>query len=243
MGRLMGWLVVLALVPFPGALCLGGAATAAEQKTAILADGNEMQYAVALPDGFDPEAAYPAILVLPGGNQTIGGATRQIERFWEAGAAERGYIAFGAGAPSGKPFFGEMGGDIYLPQFMDLMLEQYRIEDDKFHLVGFSNGGESAYRIAVRRPESFRSITVFSGSTQVVEDLARLSRIIHLPISMFAGQSDEGVAGEMLKTKEDIEAAGGKVRFETVPRSSHGMEEMRTPWGQAYLFDRLEQKN
>jgi hypothetical protein len=104
MGRLMRRLAAVAV-----ALCLAGAAVGAERMTVTLADGTEMEFALALPADFRPDATYPALLVIPGGEQTIEGAIGQVERLWETEAARRGYLVFGLSALWGgeRPFHGQ----------------------------------------------------------------------------------------------------------------------------------------
>lgn len=238
MKRLMGRLAILAVA----LLCLGSAASAAERKTVTLADGTEMEFALAVPPDFQPDATYPALLVLPGGEQTIEGAIGQVERLWQTEAARRGYLVFGLAALWGgeRPFHGQFADDTLIPQFLDQMRAQFQIENDKFHLAGFSAGAQSAIRIAALRPELFRSLTVMSGYEDDPAVIARLPLLKELPIAMFAGQNDQYVAAEMVKNGHALEAAGIKVSFDVIPGAGHSLTELRTPQGQAYLFDRFD---
>jgi len=231
----MGWLVLAA------SLCLAGAASAADRLSVVLADGTELDYALALPDGFDPEATYPALLALPGGEMTIDGAVRFVERFWESEAAKRGYLVVAPGALWGgqRPFIGQFADDTLLPQFVDRMREIYRIETGRFHLVGFSAGAEAAFRTAMLHPELYRSVTVLSGWAEDAATVETMARLRGLPVAMYGGELDVYVTPGMQENRDMLVAAGVDVTFEIVPDAYHQLQSLRTPEGQARLFDRI----
>jgi len=52
------------------------------------------------------------------------------------------------------------GGELIFPEFLDKILADYKIEDNKFHAAGMSNGGISAFHVAASNPKYFWSITV-----------------------------------------------------------------------------------
>lgn len=233
--RLIGWWVLAA------GLVLAGAAVAAERHSVILADGTELDYALALPDGFDPNATYPALLALPGGEMTIDGAVRFVERFWQAEAAKRGYLVFGPAALWGgeRPFIGQFADDTLLPQFIDRMLAQYHVAEERFDLVGFSAGAEAAFRTAMLHPGLYRSVTVLSGWAEDAATVERLARLRGLPVAMYGGELDAYVTPYMQENRDMLVAAGVEVYFEVVPGAYHRLESLRTPEGQARLFDRI----
>jgi dipeptidyl aminopeptidase/acylaminoacyl peptidase len=128
-------------------LGLMGVATpsfSAEFKTMRLADRTRINYAIALPPGFDPTVAYPLLLALPPGRQDDRMVLAGLDSYWEQAAAQLGYIVVNPVAPR-LLFF--RGSERFIPEF----LQQIR-RDMKFagpvHLAGVSNGGLSAFRIA-----------------------------------------------------------------------------------------------
>jgi hypothetical protein len=75
-----------------------------------------VHYKTVLPDGYDPAKAYPAILVMGGGPQTMSTVDGILERNFRAEAEKRGYIVIGVAAPDGDLFF-EDGARVF-PEFM-----------------------------------------------------------------------------------------------------------------------------
>src|SRR5262245_42015586 len=110
--------------------------------------GVTVQYKVVLPNGYDPAKAYPAILALGGGPQTMNTVDGVLNRNLRAEAEKRGYIVVGVAAPNGDLFFEQ--GDRIFPAFLKAILTDYRIQDGKFHIAGPSNGGIAAFHVAAR---------------------------------------------------------------------------------------------
>src|SRR5262245_35930587 len=91
-----------------------------------------VQYKVVLPNGFDPAKTYPGILVLGGGPQTMNTVDSTLNRNFRAEAEKRGYIVVAPAAPDGQLFF-EDGARIF-PEFLKMILAEYKIQDNKFHI-------------------------------------------------------------------------------------------------------------
>src|SRR5436309_8277894 len=89
-----------------------------------------VQYKVVLPTGYDPAKAYPAILALGGGPQTMNTVDAILSRNFRAEAEKRGYIVVAPAAPDVGLFF-EEGARIF-PAFLKMILADYKIQDNKF---------------------------------------------------------------------------------------------------------------
>src|ERR1700681_4927205 len=113
--------------------------------------GTTVHYKVVLPDGYDPARAYPAILVLGGGPQTMNTVDSVLSRNFRAEAETRGYVVVAPAAPARELFF-EDGARIF-PEFLKMILADYRIQGNKFHVAGPSNGGIAAFHIAAANPQ------------------------------------------------------------------------------------------
>src|SRR5262249_9472462 len=120
-----------------------------------------VDYKVVLPNGYDPAKAYPAIVVLGGGPQTINTVDSTLTRNFRAEAEKRGYIVVGPAAPNGDLFF--EGGARIFPEFLKQILSDYKIQGNKFHIAGPSNGGIAAFHVAAANPQYFLSVTAFPG--------------------------------------------------------------------------------
>jgi hypothetical protein len=100
--------------------------------------GVTVQYKVVLPNGYDSTKAYPGIIALGGGPQTMNTVDGVLNRNFRAEAEQRGYIVVAPAAPNGQLFF-ESGARIF-PEFLKMILADYKIQDGKFHIAGPSNG-------------------------------------------------------------------------------------------------------
>src|ERR1700676_826845 len=103
--------------------------------------GASLHYKVILPNGYDPTKTYPAVLAFPGGSQNIATVEGTVERNWRAEAERRGYIVVVPAAPAQGVFF--EGGARIFPEFLTVLLSDYKIQNNKFHIAGVSNGGIS----------------------------------------------------------------------------------------------------
>src|SRR5580693_9533241 len=96
--------------------------------------GTTVHYKTVLPNGYDPAKAYPAILALGGGPQNMNTVDTILTRNFRAEAEKRGYIVVAPAAPDDQLFF-EDGARIF-PEFLKLILADYKIQDNKFHIAG-----------------------------------------------------------------------------------------------------------
>src|SRR5262245_62994289 len=79
-----------------------------------------VRYKVVLPNGYDSAKAYPAILALGGGPQTMNTVDSTLNRNFRAEAEKRGYIVVAPAAPDDQLFF-EDGARIF-PEFLKMIL-------------------------------------------------------------------------------------------------------------------------
>ena len=86
------------------AAVLAGPAAAAEYKTFTTTDGAVLEYALALPEGFDAARTYPVLVALPPGGQGRSMVEAGLPYF-EAEGVRRGYIVVSPAAPASSPSF------------------------------------------------------------------------------------------------------------------------------------------
>ena len=153
---------MLSGVAVVSAIVFGGVpATASVQELTKKVAGFTVHYKVVLPDGYDATKTYPAIIALGGGPQTMNSVDGTLNRNFRAEAEKRGYIVVGVAAPDGNLFF-EDGARIF-PEFLKMILSDYKIRDGKFHIAGPSNGGIASFHVAAANPQYFLSVTAFPG--------------------------------------------------------------------------------
>lgn len=197
-----------------------------------------VHYKVVLPNGFDPAKAYPAILALGGGPQTMNTVDSILDRYFRAEAEKRGYIVVAPAAPDGDLFFEE--GDRIFPEFLKMILADYKIRDDKFHIAGPSNGGIASFHVAAANPQYFLSVTAFPGYMWE-PSVAKLQAIAKMCVFMYVGELDPYMwHGEMKKEAEFLRSRGTFARYSVEQGQPHRMDTLAGP-NAGRLFDGFEE--
>jgi poly(3-hydroxybutyrate) depolymerase len=200
--------------------------------------GTTVHYKVVLPNGYDPATAYPAILALGGGPQTMNTVDGVLSRNFGAEAERRGYLVVAPAAPDGQLFF-EDGARIF-PEFLKRILADYRIQDNKFHIAGPSNGGIAAFHIAAANPQYFLSVTAFPGYMWE-PSAAKLQAISKMCVFMYVGELDEyRWHDEMRKEAELLRAKGTVARYTVEKGQPHRLETLAGA-NAVRLFDGFEE--
>jgi poly(3-hydroxybutyrate) depolymerase len=200
--------------------------------------GTTVHYKVVLPNAYDPARAYPAILALGGGPQTMNTVDAVLSRNFRAEAEKRGYIVVAPAAPEIGLFF-EEGARIF-PAFLKMILADYKIQDNKFHIAGPSNGGIASLHIAAANPDYFLSVTAFPGYMWE-PSAAKLRAISKMCVFMYVGELDEYRWHDEMKREADVLRAGGTVARYTVEKGQpHRLETLAGP-NAARLFDGFEE--
>lgn len=184
--------------------------------------GTTVRYKVVLPSGYDPAKTYPAILAFGGGPQTMNTVDTVLTRNLRTEAEKRGYIVIAPAAPDDEVFF-EDGARIF-PQFLKMTLADYKIQDNKFHIAGPSNGGIAAFHVAAANPQYFVSITAFPGYMWQPGP-AKLEAISKMCVFMYVGENDPYMwHAEMKKEAEWLRAKGTVARYTVEKGQPHRMD-------------------
>jgi len=200
--------------------------------------GTTVHYKVVLPTGYDPANTYPAVLVFGGGPQTMNTVDRTLDSNFRTEAEKRGYIVVAPAAPDGDLFF--QAGDRIFPEFLRLMLADYKITDGKFHVAGPSNGGIAAMHVAAAHPQYFRSVTAFPGYMWQPSE-AKLQAVSKLCVFLYVGEHDDyRWHGEMKKEVDFLRARGTLARYSEEQGQPHGIATLRGA-GASRLFDNFEE--
>ena len=203
-------------------------------EAAKIAGGMAVQYKVVLPNGYDPANAYPAIIALGGGPQTMNTVDGIFSRFLRAEAERRGYIVVGPAAPEGQLFFQD-GANIF-PDFLKMIATEYKIRDNKFHIAGVSNGGIAALHVAALNPQYFLSVSSFPGYMWR-PSAAKLDAISKMCVFMYVGEFDPYMwNNEMRREVEFLRAKGTVARFSEEKGQPHRLDSL-TGEGAVRLFE------
>jgi predicted esterase len=125
------------------------------------------------------------------------------------------------------------------PAFLEQLLGQYKIRDNKFHIAGMSNGGISAFFIAAAYPQYFWSVTGFPGYLPEATP-ERLNALAKMCIYMHVGELDSGWLEEMQEQAAQLRAKGMTVQLTVEKGQSHVIGTL-TGEGSARLFQEIEQ--
>ena len=200
--------------------------------------GTTVHYKVVLPNGYDPAKAYPAILAIGGGPQTMNTVDGILNRNFRAEAEKRGYIVVAPAAPDDQLFFEE--GDRIFPEFLKMIQADYKIQDNKFHIAGVSNGGIAALHVAAANPQYFLSVTAFPGYMWE-PSAAKLQAISKMCVFMYVGEIDPYMwHGEMKKEAEFLRSRGTVARYTVEKDQPHRLETLAGA-NAGRLFDGFEE--
>jgi poly(3-hydroxybutyrate) depolymerase len=200
--------------------------------------GATVHYKVVLPGGYDAAKTYPAILAFGGGPQDMRTVDSVLDRNFRAEAEKRGYIVIAPAAPDDQLFF-EEGARIF-PEFLKMMLADYKIQDNKFHIAGPSNGGIASFHVAAANPQYFSSVTAFPGYMWEPSP-AKLPAISKMCVFMYVGENDEYMWHPEMKREAEALRAKGTVAHYTVEKGQpHRMETLAGAHA-GRLFDDFEE--
>src|SRR5579872_98631 len=200
--------------------------------------GTSVHYKVVLPNGYDPAKTYPAILAFGGGPQTMNTVDGVLNRNFRAEAEKRGYIVIAPAAPGDQLFF--EGGARIFPEFLKMILADYKIQDNKFHIAGPSNGGIAAFHVAAANPRYFSSITAFPGYMWE-PSAAKLKAISKMCVFMYVGENDPYMwHSEMKKEAELLRSTGAVARYTVEKGQPHRLETLAGA-NAGRLFDGFEE--
>ncbi|HEV3334306.1 MAG TPA: hypothetical protein VG096_25140 [Bryobacteraceae bacterium] len=206
-----------------------------DQNTTI--SGMTLYYKVVLPKDYDPDKAYPAVLAFPPGSQDMQMVMVTLMQNWAGEAQRRGYIVVIPAAPTGRLFTQE-GGRVF-PKFIDQLLGEYKIRDNKFYIAGMSNGGLSAFHIAASFPQYFWSVTGFPGYLPDATP-QRVAALEKMCVNMHVGELDSGWRQAMEEEAALFRSKGMTVRMTVEKGQSHVISTL-TGEGASRLFEEIEE--
>lgn len=125
-----------------------------------------------------------------------------------------------------------------VPRLFDAVRARYIVEGGQFHLIGQSNGGGKAFRIAIQHPSEIVSLTVHTGAAWA-HQTHHLARLHPLHVFMYCGDLDPGFR-QMNEAARALFAEGhpaNKLEYVTFPNVGHyGILDSVTQQGQLEGF-------
>jgi len=237
--KTIGFMRMLSGVAVVSSMLLGGvSARAAVLDQTKKVAGATVHYKVVLPDGYDATKTYPAIIALGGGPQTMNTVDGILSRNFRAEAEKRGYIVVAPAAPDGDLFF-EDGARIF-PEFLKMIMADYKIQDGKFHIAGPSNGGIASFHVAAANPQYFLSVTAFPGYMWEPTP-AKLQAISKMCVFMYVGENDEYRWHDEMRSEAAFLRAKGTVARYTVEKGQPHRLDTLAGANAGRLFDGFEE--
>lgn len=127
----------------------------------------------------------------------------------------------------------------YLHEYLDHLLERYRLPEASLGLVGFSQGTMMALHVAPRRVPAPGAVVGFSGALVAPERLAQEAKS-QPPVLLVHGDADEVVPVEYtFAAVHALQAAGIPVQWLIRPGLGHAIDEVGIEAAGRFLHDLL----
>jgi predicted esterase len=217
----------------------GGTAAASndvQNLTFTAADGTVINYVLVTPPSRVFGAPGRVLIAFPPGGQDLDTTQAVVRGKWQDEAIKRGWVVVSPAAPSTGDLYYTDASSRLVPEFLDKIAKDYPPQGGRFDLAGVSNGGLSAFKVALSYPDRFRSLVVFPGYSQVGGDDPDLSKLKDIGVSMFVGGDDTGWREASELTEKTLKALGYKVELHVVNGSGHIIESLTG----ADLFDAID---
>lgn len=198
-------------------LALGWAGRLQPEKhygTVTLENGESLPYAYHLPQGYDPERAYP-VLIGPGDGTP--GSDNSF--FWKEDPSEYGWIVVETMA------FLENAPVETTRRLLDHLEQQFKVEGGRFHAVGYSRGGAPTFRVVLALADRFQSITGIPGHPTATDE-ATLSRLKTMKVQFIVGENDGYWRRESERAHRLLQALGVDTRLEIIDDGGHVLREL-----------------
>lgn len=164
-----------------------------------------------------PREGGPVLLALPPGPQSRAMVEAGLEHWAKALAAD-GWFAISPVSPEGL-FFTD-SADV-LPEFIDAAAIEHGFVAEGLLLFGMSNGGLSAFHLAIAEPQRFRSLVTMPGRPPDV-DLPHVRALASMPVTMIVGANDDPfwISGAT-QARDALDKAGARVNLTLLPDTGH----------------------
>jgi poly(3-hydroxybutyrate) depolymerase len=198
--------------------------------------GLDVTYKVVLPNAYDPARAYPVVLVFTGGPQLLRGAEGTLNTDWREEAERRGYVVISPGTPNGALFF--EGADRIFPDFLDMIVREYKAPRGTIHVAGHSNGGLSAFHVAAKHAAYFSTVTGYPGLLEE-RNGTNLQSLKPMCLFMHVGDRDPSWMDAMQVQSEGLRRLGFRIRYAVEKNQVHRLRAPEIDLSRR-LFDQIE---
>ena len=177
----------------------------------------KLQYAIAIPDNFDPSRKYPCVIFLHGSGTRGNDPDVLLGNCYFEHTAALGYdaVSFAPQCNSDSWF------DVHeqLIDFAEFVSSCDFVDEDRVYLMGASMGGYATWQLAISRPDLFAAIVPICGGGTYWNAY----RLCSMGVWAVHGANDDAVLPEeSVKMVNAIRAAGGKAELSILEGVGHG---------------------
>jgi len=127
----------------------------------------------------------------------------------------------------------------YVDAFLDETMAQYRLDESKTALVGFSQGTMMALHVGLRRAKQLAGIVGFSGMLAAPEALGR-EIVTRPPVLLLHGDKDETLPHMLSESAADVLRQNGvSVRLQIAKGIGHGIDQTGLSHAARFLLETL----
>lgn len=197
----------------------GAAPPRVTETTLELADGSEVRYAVAVPDGYISSDADPRPLVValhPGGRSPYYGSSF-MQTIVEPGLRSWGAVIVAPDVPDRS--WATPRSERTLMELVHHVLGQHAIDRERVLVTGFSMGGRGTWYMAARHPELFTGAIVMAGSPGDAE-----VSTVTTPLYLIHSPDDDVVPyGPVEEAYLELAGRGHPIELRVLPGAGHYM--------------------
>ncbi len=200
---------------------------------------DDLEVFVLSPKELNTDTGHKILLYFVGGGQEAQFAQSALGSEVAREALRRGYIFVSPAAPCYECTF-VAKGDQYFPKLFELLQEYSPMAEERFHLMGFSNGGRTSFHLATRHPEWVASITAYPGYLRGGQfDL--LERLDETCVTMYVGKLDTGFLAPHEDLVRRLKKRNRPVHEKVYIGEGHNIDPLWTEDGAKVLMDGVDQ--
>ncbi|MGM1020234.1 MAG: PHB depolymerase family esterase [Bacillota bacterium] len=145
-------------------------------------DNSLQRYTIQLPRNYSADRQYPLIVLMPGKRYELGLPDFQKRGFGRGWEEEAIFVTFSCRGVTLGSYIGEAA----FLEALDVILQAYRVDEDRIYLTGYSNGAYAAWAMAQAYPSRFAAIAVIAGAPHP----KHLMNLLNMPIFNVVGDQD-----------------------------------------------------
>lgn len=193
--------------------------------TATAESGTEIPFSYHLPDNYDATKPYPVIIAPGDGTQGS-----DFSFFWRGtDTGKYGWILVET------PAVFQSDGGASTEKIFCTLRGKFKIEGNKFHLIGWSGNSGSVFRKAQAFAYELHSVTGFPGHPSTTDD-ANLLKLKPVKVNFIVGSNDSYWLNQARSVHGKLQDLEVESYLEIVPNGGHVLSELIGDG----LFERLE---